>query len=118
MVLTSLLSPSATQGKGLVYLECQEDKGIAEETINIHTIGKGGVKSSHNPSTKPMEKSAMRKHMVTLNPEAGTGNWQSDYNPTYYPKHISFSEGDSSDTTILKVSRQKLAEGEVGFVRI
>lgn len=119
LLLLTFLMPTLARAQGVVYLECNEEVGIKEETINISTFGRNGLETQHQKlPPKFLEANQLRKHKVVLNPMAASGNWRSDSNPSYYPTHISFSEGRYPASDILKISREKRSDNTTTFTRI
>ena len=118
--MLSGVAVQAIEAKGIVYLECNEEIGVIEETVNISTMGSNGIETSHHPKKEQLPQSGLLNHKVSLNPEAGTGNWRNDTSPRYLPTHIVFSDGQYPDSTILKIWRKenKGAKGTVAFERI
>ena len=91
-----------------------------EETVNISTMGSNGIETIRHPKKTQLPEPGLLDHKVSLNLEAGTGNWRNDTSPRYLPTHVVFRDGQYPDSTILKIWRKenKGAKGTVAFERI
>ena len=120
ITMLSGVAEQAIEAKGIIYLECKEEVGVIEETVNISTMGSKGIETSHHPTKRLLPKSGLLNHKVSLNPEKGTGSWRNDASPRYLPTHIVFNDGEYPDSTILKIWRKesKESKGIVAFERI
>ena len=111
--------PLKASDQNLIYLLCTEEFGMEQETNNFTAYGKDGLETSQlKQPPKPLDVNQLKKHKVVLNPKEARGNWRSDSNPNYYPKHISFSEKIYGGHEILKISRTKRSDGATSFTRI
>ena len=108
------------------YLECKETFGVLFKSSNGYFIKKGKGLENWRKEEPPQQlpENKLVTHKVMINSQYGTGSWKDDYQPNFYPTHISFSisekRGRSRVSDILKIRREPVSKRskKVSFERI